>query len=257
MDVKILIALHKPFWVPNDDVYFPLALGGKKISNTAVVTDDTGENISAKNDNYCELTGLYWAWKNLRCDYVGLCHYRRYFARNNRGSLFEKRTKILGRKEYEKLLQQYDIILPQKRHYYIETVRSQYEHAHYKKDLEITQMILNRLYPEYSTSFNIVMNSRSLYILNMFVMSKSLFDEYCQWLFPILFEAEEKIDVRSYSNYEARVFGFLAERLFNVWLEKKQLKRIEVPVAVLEPVNWKRKVINFLARKFELGGRRD
>ena len=81
-------------------------------------------------------------------------------------------------------------------------------------------------------------------------MKKTLFDEYCSWLFSILFELEKRINISSYNLYEARVFGFISERLFNVWLEKQQLKVKEVPVINLEKVNWVRKIYKFLKRKF-------
>ena len=84
----------------------------------------------------------------------------------------------------------------------------------------------------------------------MFVMKKQLFDEYCSWLFSILFELEKRIDISGYNQYEARVFGFISERLFNVWLEKQQLKVKEVPVVNLEKVNWVIKIYKFLKRKF-------
>lgn len=89
---------------------------------------NTGKNISAKNPNYCELTGLYWVWKNLSCDYIGLCHYRHYFGRAVHTKDIEKKKRFFfGCKDYENLLQGYDVILPQKCHYYIESVCSQYE----------------------------------------------------------------------------------------------------------------------------------
>ena len=147
-------------------------------------------------------------------------------------------------------MQEYDVILPVKRNYYIETVRSQYEHAHNKRDLDEAEKIVSELYPEYSKAFAKVMSRTRLYILNMFVMKKTLFDEYCSWLFSILFELEKRIDITNYNQYEARVFGFISERLFNIWLEKKQLKIKEVPVVNLEKVNWKRKISKFLIRKF-------
>lgn len=85
MDIKILVAMHKPYWVPRDDCYFPVHVGRNHVMSELdtrnIPGDDTGENISQKNPYYCELTGLFWAWKNLKCDYVGLCHYRRYFMR--------------------------------------------------------------------------------------------------------------------------------------------------------------------------------
>lgn len=153
--------------------------------------------------------------------------------------------------EYEALLSRYDVILPKKRHYYIETVRSQYEHAHYKKDLAEAEKIISEKYPEYAEVFQQVMSSRSLYIYNMFVMQKNLFDEYCSWLFDIVFELEKRIDIKDYTAYEARVFGFIAERLFNVWLVKKNLNFVEVPVVFLEQQHWGRKIYRFLKRKFK------
>ena len=81
------------------------------------------------------------------------------------------------------------------------------------------------------------MERTKLHILNMFVMKKQLFDEYCKWLFSILFELERRIDISGYNQYEARVFGFISERLLNVWLEKQQLKVKELPVVFLEKQN--------------------
>lgn len=238
--------------MPDDDVYLPVHVGREGKADLGYIGDNTGDNISAKNANYCELTGLYWAWKNLKCDYIGLCHYRRYFAGKNlyTNNTEKKKIVILHRNDYEKLLQEYDVILPVKRNYYIETVSSQYEHAHNKRDLDETERIIKKLYPEYSEAFVKVMGRTKLHILNMFVMKKTLFDEYCSWLFSILFELEKRIDISSYNQYEARVFGFMSERLFNVWLEKQQLKVKEVLVVNLEKINWLRKVYKFLKRKF-------
>ena len=252
MDIKILVAAHKKYWMPNDDVYLPIHVGREGKTDLGYIGDNTGDNISAKNANYCELTGLYWAWKNLKCDYIGLCHYRRYFTGKNlhTNNAEKKKAVILHRQDYEKLLREYDVILPVKRNYYIETVRSQYEHAHNKRDLDEAEKIVAELYPEYNEAFEKVMSRKKLHILNMLVMKKTLFDEYCSWLFSILFELEKRIDISSYNLYEARVFGFISERLFNVWLEKQQLKVKEMPVINLEKVNWVRKIYKFLKRKF-------
>ncbi len=240
--------------MPNDDVYIPLHVGREGKADLGYLGDNTGDNISAKNANYCELTGLYWAWKNLKCDYIGLCHYRRYFAGKNlyTNNVEKKKAVILHRKDYEKLLQKYDAILPVKRNYYIETVHSQYEHAHNKRDLDEAERIVQELYPEYGEAFVKVMSRTRLHILNMFVMKKTLFDEYCSWLFSILFELEKRIDISSYNQYEARVFGFISERLFNVWLEKQQLKVKNMPVVFLEKQDWIKKIAEFLKRKFKI-----
>jgi len=250
MEIKILVATHKPYWMPQDAVYMPLHVGREGKQDLGFTGDNTGDNISAKNANYCELTGLYWAWKNLHCEYIGLCHYRRYFAcEGHNDSLQAKKAAIFKQQDYARLLRDYDVILPKKRNYFIETVRSQYEHAHNKRDLDEVERIVAQLYPDYSADFSQVMGCSKLYIYNMFVMKKELFDEYCVWLFAILLELEKRIDISNYSQYEARVFGFLSERLFNVWLEHKQLKIYETKVVFLEKINWLNKGWRFLLRK--------
>ena len=148
MDIKIIVATHKKYWMPEDNVYLPLHVGKYDKADLGYQGDDTGDNISYKNANYCELTGLYWAWKNLDCDYIGLCHYRRYFGKKSIW-ITDKKKKILYQKDYEKLLKDYNVIVPVQRNYYIETVQSQYEHAHYKNDLELIKNIIAEDYPDY------------------------------------------------------------------------------------------------------------
>lgn len=249
MDIKILVAMHKPYASPDDDVYMPIQVGADLHESFGILGDNTGKNISNKNPNYCELTAIYWAWKNLEADYVGLCHYRRYFGHK---SFFKKASleDTLCRDEYESLLKKYDCIVPTKRNYYIETVRSHYEHAHYKKDLDEVESIIKEHFPEYEASFSKVMNSRSLYICNMFVMKKKDFHAYCEFLFDLLFELEKRIDISHYSLYDARIYGFLSERLFNVWLMKHiEINRKEIPIIQLEPINWVKKIYSFFKRK--------
>jgi hypothetical protein len=80
MEIKVIIAAHKFCCIPETGCYLPLHVGRAGIEDIGFKGDDTGENISARNDMYSELTGLYWAWKNMDCDYLGLVHYRRYFC---------------------------------------------------------------------------------------------------------------------------------------------------------------------------------
>lgn len=94
-NIKILIAAHKQYWMPNDPVYLPLHVGAEGKQDLGYTQDNTGDNISAKNPNFCELTGLYWAWKNLDADYVGLVHYRRYFTRKEVHDIEKKKAQVL------------------------------------------------------------------------------------------------------------------------------------------------------------------
>ncbi|WP_050183310.1 DUF4422 domain-containing protein [Domibacillus robiginosus] len=255
-DIKILVATHKEYQMPDEDMYFPLHVGREGKKDLGYQGDNTNDNISLKNSTYCELTGLYWAWKNINSKYIGLSHYRRYFS--NEGGLTaninhtkqgEKLDNILSEKNARDLLKHYNIILPKKRNYYIETVWSHYKNAHHIKDLEETKRIISEKHPSYINSFERVMKRRKLHLYNMFIMKKEDFDKYCEWLFDILFELEKKVDISGYDAYQKRIFGFIGERLFNVWLEENQLKYKELNVFNVEKVNQVKKVVNFVSRK--------
>lgn len=254
MDVKILIAAHKPYWMPEDPVYLPIHVGSAGKASIGFRRDDEGENISTRNANWCELTGLYWAWKNgwrdegrtQRTSAVGLVHYRRHFRGKN-GAL------SVG--EVEGLLESADAIMPKPRNYYVETNYSQYVHAHHPEDLDMTRAILKERTPEYVPFWDASMKSTRGHRFNMFIMKRELADRYCAWLFDILFELERRLDISRYSKYDARVFGFVAERLLDSWLAKNGVKCVEVPVWNLESQHWGRKIWNFVLRKLKLGGR--
>lgn len=249
MNIKILVATHKKYWFPEDDVYMPIQVGREGRSSLNYIDDNTGVNISGKNLNYCELTGLYWAWKNLSTDYIGLVHYRRYFTRKNHFTVDKKRKSILKKTEIEALLLDTDIILPDKRKYYIETNRSHYNHSHYKKDLDMTEQIIKEKYPGYSPAFEVVMNRTWAHMFNMFIMKKEYFDEYCKWLFDILFLLEKKTKLENYNPVEARIFGYISELLLDVWIETKKLNYKEINVSFMERQNWLKKGGTFLKRK--------
>ncbi|MGG3233404.1 DUF4422 domain-containing protein [Priestia flexa] len=252
-DIQILVATHKKYKMPESDIYLPIHVGREGKEDLGYQGDNEGDNISDKNGNYCELTGLYWAWKNLNCKYVGLSHYRRYFVGSKNETFitnYKSASKsILGENEIKELMKNYDIILPKKRNYFIENVRSHYKNAHNIEDLEETQKIINDKYPDYLEAFETVMNKKTLHLYNMFVLKKELFNEYCEWLFDILLELEKRIDISNYDSYQSRIYGFISERLFNVWVEYKQLNVKELKVTNLDKINNFKKANNFILRK--------
>lgn len=248
-NVKIIVAAHKNYRMPSEEIYLPLQVGAEGKEDLHFAKDNTGNNISDKNFCYCELTGLYWAWKNLDCKYLGLVHYRRHFKGKKHSK--DKFDKIISGEEISKLLKENRVILPKKRHYYIETNRSQYLHAHHAVGLTETQKVIDNYYPEYSKSFQKVMKRRSGHRFNMFIMEKELSDKYCEWLFDILGRVEENIDISSWDKSEQRVFGYLAERLIDVWLDKNDLKYKDIPYMYMEKQSWFKKIFNFLKRKFK------
>lgn len=248
LNLKIIVACHHKCDVPNDSIYLPLHVGAHQKESIGFERDDSGEQISMKNPNYCELTGLYWAWKNLSFEYLGLVHYRRYFTLHSRKKCL---SAVLSREEAEELCRKYRVVVPSKRRYYIETLYLHYAHTFDCRHFDEARNIIALFCPEYLSSFDIVMNQRSGYMFNMFMMSRELVDAYCQWLFPILNELEHRIDTSEMTAFEARYLGRVSERLWNVWLHRniKKEDMKEVPYLYLGKVDYIRKIKSFLMAK--------
>ena len=247
-DVKIIVATHKPYWMPSDPLYVPVHVGAEGKESLGFTPDNTGDNISSRNANYCELTGLYWAWKNLDCEYLGLAHYRRHFT-VLRGT--SDRRDVMSLDQARSILANNDVLLPTKRNYWIESNYSQYVHAHHKEDLDTTREIIEERYPNYIKAYDSSMKKTTGHRFNMFIMKKDLADAYCTWLFDILFELEKRLDISEYSANDKRVFGFVSERLLDVWLETNGIKSKDIPYIFLEKENWFTKIMNFIMRKLK------
>lgn len=243
--LAIFVATHVAFTPPQNPIYIPLHVGREGKPDLGYLGDNLGENISDLNCLYGELTGLYWIWQNVSdMDYVGFCHYRRYFLN---GSGIE-----MQRKDYLELLGKYDVIIPH--HGICEgTYKDHYGRAHNVHDLEAVERALGRLYPEDLESFHQAMQGNVFYSGNLCVMSLSLLKSYARWLFTIFAEASTEIDVSGYDSYHRRVYGFLSEQMLYVFIIKNGLSYIEAPVGILgekaETAILKGKVFELLSQR--------
>ncbi|HBW8875713.1 TPA: DUF4422 domain-containing protein [Klebsiella quasipneumoniae subsp. similipneumoniae] len=253
--VKIIIATHKLYEFPIDEIYLPLQVGKIDKKSLGLTGDDEGDNISRKNAMYCELTGLYWAWKNLKYDYIGLVHYRRHFSVKSH-FFWEtgKFTNVLNYKELSSIILNADIIVPTKRNYYIETLYSHYAHTHHKEHLDSARTIIGKKYPSYLNSFDKIMNYRAGYMFNMMIMRRELLDKYCSWLFSILFELENEVIHEELNSFHLRYPGRVSEILFNVWIDHEKMINPTIKIQSLnhihmEKINWIHKGKSFLMAK--------
>ena len=182
------------------------------------------DNISAKNKNYCELTGLYYFIKNDDSEILSLEHYRRMFIKTK---FYLFRYPFYKKHDIEKLMEKYDVILPRKTHRKI-SIFDYYGKNHIADDMVKVGEIIKDKYPDYVDSFESVMNGRVTYNFNMFIAKRKVIEDYSNWLFDILFELEKQIDLTDRDDYQKRVYGFLSERLVTVYFNKhKELKICE------------------------------
>ena len=244
MNVKILVCCHKQDKKASKNPFFPIHVG-KDLHpelNLDIQTDNSGENISNKNDCYCELTGLYWAWKNLKnVDIIGLSHYRRYFDYHNqcvRGKVFTSfpvsQFDSLNLDLPDDIIEQVTngkIVTPRKRACKT-SIFYDYCEAHYSDDIKALRYVINKTQPDYikKAFFKVIMQENKLLHYNMFVMKWSDFDSYCTWLFDILAKVEAVTDISHYNSFQRRIYGYMSERLFLVWLTANKKETIEKPI---------------------------
>lgn len=194
------------------DGYRWLGVGesGEKIAEAyRGITDRTGDSIADLNSVFCELTAMYWLWKNCDDDIKGLVHYRRYFTNPSGFPL------TMG--DIEDKLDHSDLIVPKKYHL-IATVEQHYASHHDVQDLECARSIVSELHPAFLDAFDACMKSHFVYPYNMIIAHREAFDAYCAWLFPILFELVQVRRREMRDSYQGRFIGFVSERLLGVYL---------------------------------------
>ena len=237
--LKILVCYHKSYTMPQNDnnIFLPIHCGKALTDLDLHIQPDNSlngqlcDNISEKNPYYSELTAIYWAWKNIKklypdIKYVGLFHYRRFFAFNERKFFTEEINKsereILNYKidpqRIINILESGEIILTHK-HNFPFSVAEQYNQCHFSEDLRVLDNIIKSQFSEYYTAFVKIMNGNKLFARNMFIMKYEDFCDYCEWLFAVLSEVDKQINYKTYySPYQIRVPAFMSERLFNVYM---------------------------------------
>lgn len=238
--IKIFISYHKEGEILSSDILTPIHVGAAVSPlKLDMQRDDTGDNISFKNERYCELTAQYWAWKNTESDYYGFMHYRRHFAFREIPEpvglggvtilprINEEYKNYIGLSDNEiyAAVKDYDVILPMPIDSSAwgtlsnEVQFSSLDNLH-AVDFDLACQTVLELYPEYENAVSEFRNGTKAYWYNMFIMRKEIFRDYCTWLFQILEETEKKIDFTYFSEQEMRTLAFMAERLLSIYMIK-------------------------------------
>lgn len=226
MSTKILVVAHKEFDTTVLPEGYQVIKVGNKLSDEfakskGFITDSTGDNISSENPYYCELTALYWAWKNLKdVDNLGIVHYRRYLM-NYKACATNFRDNVLSITKIESILKKKAVILP----YNSIKVRGGgmlYDNKPTDQQDQgwlIFKGIIETYYPDYCEAFHSVLYGKIAFYQNMFIMSKSNADEYCKWLFDVLKKYDNYISEHNIQRI-SRGDGYYSEYLLNVWITK-------------------------------------
>lgn len=252
MDIKILVSTHKPYVMPKDkSIYLPIQVGYDEVSeHFGFQGDNTGDNISYKHKYYSDISAVYWGWKNLDVEYMGACHYRRYFvSKTPKFDEIKFFRYILNREELERLLRKCPVIVSRKRRYYIESIESHFKHTHESGDFDILRNVINRISPEYANAFEMVARSTSAHLFNVFIMRKDYVNSFCEFMFPVLFEVERQIDFTKRTEFESRSCGYLAEFLLDTWIIKNNIPYQEVQLKVLDGEKKIKKAVAMICSK--------
>lgn len=242
--IGIFVSMHDDFYIPENRLLTPIQVGSSLSSKKFedMLHDDVGENISDKNKMYCELTAQYWVWRNITdLEYYGFFHYRRYLSFNpvqlehwENIVYFDYCDEdavgklMLKEQLMEKLIYQYDVILPQKNPIGGETVYEHWVNHLEKQDIDTLLEIIIEKYPDFYEVTKEIMNAKEAIHCNMFIMKKQIFQEYSEWLFDILAEHEKRSDYSNYTTEKYRTIGHLGERLCAIYCRYLELHGVNL-----------------------------
>ena len=187
---------------------------------------------------------MYWAWKNVKADYYGLCHYRRYLSFSETSYEVKKHVYSWGcvhedhltNKTIEKYCLQHDVMEDEISNYDIvmgkpckldETdgpwdSNQEYIQAHVNsfnaEDISLVREIVGEQSPQFVKYFDDYFNCPYANWYNCFIIKREIFDDFCSWMFPILFEFEKRLQSGNYSRNMSREPGFFGEHLWGTYL---------------------------------------
>lgn len=254
--LQLYTVTHKPFFMPAHEYLRRVWVGNNKPAGPAKdLRDDTGENISHLNEFFCELTVLYWVWKNIKMqpgDLWGLCHYRRFFTDKSRPLSFS--TFPLNRQASEKEILHYvhasldntiisklqgnDVLLTYpvnvslKRKVHI-SIYEQYLLEHSKEEWELLQTVIEEKYPVYIPSLLALSQQTRMCVGNMMIARPAIWNDYLPWLFDILMEVHRRMKYTG-DTYQRRAVAFIAERLMNLYVQHNRLTTAHMQLVVFD-----------------------
>lgn len=264
-EIDILVCYHKESKIFENECLKPIQVGKDCTDiKLPMISDNTGDNISYKNFHYSELTATYWLWKNSNAKYKGLLHYRRFLDLTKQNPDIEyhciKYDDIIDSQKFlddygmnrgniEKIFENADIITRNSsdlKKWSKYTIKSHYSKYHSSKHLEYATEIISEKYPQYMKSWKALLKDSVSYYTNTLIMKGEDFNQYCEWLFSILFAVEEKLNLfdpfYAPNTFNARWGGFLGERLTGLYIRYQAQvgkKVYEYPAIILEGnENW-------------------
>lgn len=248
-DIKIFVShrIDLDSVTIDNPLYVPVRCGAvfDKRENVTMLGDDTGDNISEKRMSFCELTVQYWAWKNVEADYYGLCHYRRYLSFKEK-DIYSPSMKqgfldsmsvdnldycqLRNEIKMRKVIEECDILVSYSYDFKKDWIPNTSAKNIYegwleqcskyvdKRSFEVMLELIKKKYPAYYDFAFEYMHGNKFRGFNCFVMKKEAFHELCKFEFEILFDLENRIDVKYYSDQKKRTIGYLCEWLYSIWI---------------------------------------
>jgi len=233
------MATHVTFSKLPYDYIVPIFLGNSAQKKSYPgLTDQTGANIADKNHIYSELTALYWIWKNTDDDFVGLCHYRRFFD--------------ITESEIHRIMSKNQVILPR-----VQRLRwrvdQQFIRVHSQEIWNHVLDILYRKYPEYISLGKQIFSDNRLYRYNMFIAERTFAENYCSFVFNVLFELEQVLGPLPLDGYQQRYAGFVSERLLSLYILGNNIPKVETRIINevgkdISQLKWKQIINNLYFR---------
>lgn len=237
--IAVYVVAHKTHAVALPEGYVTIHAGRALGTDLGYLGDDSGDNISTLNPYLNELTAMYWIWKNATQDVVGLSHYRRFFSTANSNKFNVEN--ILPVAQALELLKQFDMIVGNEAFSSnsqsgLMVFDAEYDAKLAYRAINLIKKMLERYQPDYVDSFEQIMHNQGFFCCNMMIARKHVFDAYCQWLFSFLLPAADEFIplLADVTVRRKRILGFIAERMFGVWLLKNHLRLRELTIMVAQ-----------------------